>query len=211
MCVKNCCTRTPVPWSLPTQFFTFNMAFSMTPSVSQFAIAKKCGIHVKTFSREFSRLNGMNIAHESVLSVLRRRHEEESNLECASILTECASYRRCDDPVRNAQETAAERILARGPSRATMAPWELAAVRFENGRAKVMERARKKGAYPSDNMITKYKITKDECYWMATEVRNDYDSDEEDDGEIEEFKDCVEYPYTNYSWDFEDVMERIGM
>ena len=162
------------------------MAFSsMLPTVSHLAIAKKCGINTKTYAREFARYSGMDIANEAVLSVERKIDEENSNIRTASLLTQCATYRPHNDPIRNHQEITAERLLARMPSRATLSPWELTAARFENGRAKVLERARKKNAYPSEKMRKKYLITASECHWMD-ENDDAQDMDWEPAGDISE-------------------------
>jgi len=158
---------------------------AMLPTTSHLAVAKKCGLPTKVFAREFARYSGMDIAKEAVLSVERKVDEENSNIRTASLLTQCATYRAHNDPIRNHQESTAERLLARVPSRATLAPWELTAARFENGRAKVMERARKKGAYPSDKMRSKYLISAQECHWM-NENDDAQDMDWEPTGEISE-------------------------
>ena len=143
------------------------MAFSsMLPATSHLAVAKQCGISTNTYAREFARYSGMDIAKESVLSVERKIDEENSNIRTASELTRLSTYRPHNDPIRNHQEITAERLLERKPSRATLTPWEISAARFEDGRAKVLERARKKNAYPSEKMRKKYLITASECHWM---------------------------------------------
>lgn len=162
------------------------MAFSsMLPTTSNLAIAKKCGLPTKVFAREFARYSGMDIAKESVLSVERKIDEENSNIRTASLLTQLSTYRAHNDPARNHQEITAERLLERKPSRATLTPWEITAARFEDGRAKVLERARKKNAYPSDKMCKKYLISASECHWMG-ENDDAQDMDWEPTGEISE-------------------------
>ena len=112
----------------------------------------------------------------------KRDEELTSNIKASHTLMESAKSRSRDDPMRAIQEEAAISLRKRKPSRRTLTPWHLEAIRFTNGRAAVMSRAYRKRKYPSIKMMKKYNIKLHDCKWMH---EHDSDSETDSDGDYD--------------------------